>query len=645
MISVSATTTINDLPSASNGFSANDLFLFRQESDATVKKVSFQDLSSNIGGDGGLLSDTINLSISNIAADNLSACNLFVDNNTIIFEDGNQISSDGINGIKFDNSISKRDGSTTRPTIKTNGAVRINPPQGSALVIESCNGRASANMVVKGIIQMGHDMFFCSGFAGGFGSSSTHFHNITLIDRIRTASRAAGRGKEDCICNNFRRQLRTYAQDTNVLGRSTQTDCVNPSDGLTIPTAINGVRVGGHAAFSSRHRVSQSISFQTFSRCQVVNGECRYLYCTDVTCIQQSSNRECTDQPFFPSTGSESIFVCFNTTDPAITANSFNIYNSAKAINSTRLSFCQSFDGAIVAANLFSQNVSSNDTDKVIEYKLFGGRYKSTCDSPIDAEVCAINPNDDDGDPEWRLQPLSNTTNVCTNAGAKCSLGVVPKEELINIGLSQRIYSDVLSAKYTNNHGLFESQHITLLATSQSGVDQQEGGAVLKSNLNGDHTAFAFKYGNRVASQKNVCRGYTQGADDPWDIHFASIDGIHQDVITDGYYTFNSDSKGHTFQYTFGSSNEIPGGVSAAAIGTQLYNCKQCSVLIGYGNPTLNVAQTAIEVMGGINFLSGGPIGTCGIPTSDPHVFGSIYVGPSGQLFVSGISGTGPSGE
>ncbi len=424
---------------------------------------------------------------------------------------------------------------------ETNCLVKIFPEKGRALYARSCSDdNPAVSVKVEGPVIVGHDLFKCSGFTGGFADGSNHFHDITKINLIEQAP-------EGDVKNLERLQTRYYAVTSNVLP-------------------------GSQAAFLATHRVARSID------ATVVDTSTATL---DVSLLQNSSNRSDVDQTFFvnntsPDGKSEKLTI-------TLAAHSFTVGDQV------RMSFSQSFLGPIVAADLFGK-VTDTTTD-TFKVELYGGNYKTTVEVPLGTDQTALTFD------EVVLETVGTSTIV--NTGNEASLQLYDKTNFTQYD-GGRLKNETLSAQYSSAHGLKKNEHVTLITDGRGGLVVQEDAYVLDPSPNGDNNSLILVYGRR--QKQYDLTAFTPFGSTNWTIHKGSFDGIHRDTLADNYINFNANVDGEQKAFQIGPGTQTD--ADAIAIGRNVYNKDASTIKIGYEAETLNIKTDGIVVSGSGRFYN-----------------------------------------
>ena len=424
---------------------------------------------------------------------------------------------------------------------ETNCLVKIFPEKGRALYARSCSDdNPAVSVKVEGPVIVGHDLFKCSGFTGGFADGSNHFHDITKINLVEQA-------QEGDVKNLERLQTRYYAVTSNVLPNS-------------------------QAAFLATHRVPRTVDTT------VVDTAAATL---DVSLLQNSSNRSDVDQTFFvnntsPDGKSEKLTI-------TLTAHSFTVGDQV------RMSFSQSFLGPIVAADLFGK--VTNTTTNTFKVELYGGNYKTTVEVPLGTDQTALTFD------EVVLETVGTATIV--NTGNESNLQLYDKSNFTQYD-GGRLKNETLSAQYSSAHGLKKNEHITLITDGRGGLVVQEDAYVLDPSPNGDNNSLILVYGRR--QKQYDLTAFTPFDSTNWTIHKGSFDGIHRDTLADNYINFNANVDGEQKAFQIGPGTQTD--ADAIAIGRNVYNKDASTIKIGYEAETLNIKTDGIVVPGSGRFYN-----------------------------------------
>ena len=417
----------------------------------------------------------------------------------------------------------------------TTNQIQIFPPNGGrALTSRSTSDDNEAVSVsIEGPVTLGHDLFKRSGFTGGFGDGSNHFHELTDINLIEQQS-------ESDVKNLERIQRRYYAITAN--------------------------KVRHNAAFLADHRVARAIDTS------IIDTSTATL---NVQALQDSNNRGADTQNFFA-----------NNTTPDGKSEEIVISLAAHGLpvgQQVRIEFTQSFSGPIVAAALFGK-ITANTTN-TFNVELYGGNYKTTVEVPKSTDAGGT------GSPQTALtfdevilETIGSSTIV--NSGNEQYLA------LYNKTFTGRLSSETLSAKWSSSHGLTQNEHVTFITDGRGDLKILEDAFVLDPAPDGDLTSAIFVYGRRQ-KQYNLA-SFTPFTTSNWTVHKGSIDGIHNDVLADTFINFNADRVGKITSFQIGPGAQTDN--AAIAIGNNVYNKDENTVKIGYGAGILDITTKGISV-------------------------------------------------
>ena len=440
--------------------------------------------------------------------------------------------------------------------------MNIFPPQGRAITARATNSNnAAVQVVFEGPTTVGHDLFQKAGFTNGFADGSNHFHAITDINRIEQAP-------EGDVKNIERVQERYYAVTSNVL----------PND---------------NAAFWAWHRVARSIDTTNVDTSSAT---------LNVSGLQNSSNRQADFQfPFRSNTSpvgkSEDLVITLN-------SHSFSVGESVRMI------FSQSFQGPIVAANLFGKVTAI--TTNTFDVELYGGNYKTTSEVPLGTNQTALSFD------FVTLQTIGTAT-IVQNTN-EVSLQYYSKENFT----PHRLRNNTLKASWSSSHGLKKNETLMILtAGDRGGLEVKQGGYVIDPDPDNDGLSAIIVYGRRIDTID--LSSFTAFGSTNWTIHKGSMDGIHDDTLGDNLWNFNANNVGEYKQYQIGPGCETD--ADCISIGRNVYNKESGTIKMGYENEVLNLTSKGIDVTGSIT--------SSGIVKSDRINVnkGKLYVDGSGSNY------------
>ena len=384
------------------------------------------------------------------------------------------------------------------------------------------DNKTGASTELIGPTKIVHDLFKHSGETCGFGDKSNHFHDIVRINKITQD----GTGEN---LNLERTQQQYYAVTSNVLRNE-------------------------NAAFLNHSRVTRSVNNTDVAMTNLTGW--------DVSDIEDSSNRSATSQ--VPFTQSESTFMTFTAGNNPFILNDL-----------LQITIDTEFQGAIVAATLFSKVISVNNTgsgDRA-EIKLYSGNYKTTNEVAKQKTQTSLSA-------EFSVEKIdsSHYMALATGTGATVTTD------------NTRLYAnDSFTLEFDSSQDLKLNDVITLLTDGTNGFQSAEVATVTEIITTG--TKFKFVYGPLRFSKDNL-ELTTLPNSSIVGVLKGSLDGLHRMTIGDSFYNFFSDNSGRYDTFTIGpgtQADNLTGG--NIAIGKNIYNSKAGTILFGYENNTMTLSS------------------------------------------------------